>query len=74
MNQWFLLVIVTLVWTGPVPTGAPVCDTSAIRWFYPDQFESACEAAKTRQRILLIKGISFGIDEAGARCATKGRW
>ena len=23
---------------------------------------------------LAIKGISFGIDEAGAKCATKGEW
>lgn len=46
----------------------------AIRWHLPDQFDAAVARAKKEKRILLIKGVSFGIDEAGAKCATKGKW
>ena len=47
---------------------------AAIEWHLPHQFGEAREASKTKNRILLIKGVSFGIDEAGAQCATKGKW
>lgn len=53
---------------------APRCDRSAIRWEFPDSFEAARQRAADENRILLIKGVSFGIDDEGARCATKGRW
>lgn len=52
----------------------PGCDPSAIRWFLPGQFEQAQRRAKEGKRLLIIKGISFGVDEAGAKCATKGKW
>ena len=47
---------------------------AAIEWHLPHQFSEAREASKKQSRILLIKGVSFGIDEAGAQCATKGKW
>ena len=50
------------------------CDPSAIQWFIPGQFEEALARAKAENRLLVIKGISFGVDEAGAKCATKGKW
>jgi hypothetical protein len=50
------------------------CDRTAIEWFLPGDFSSALEKAKESRRILVIKGISFGVDEAGATCATKGVW
>ena len=54
---------------------APRCsDASAIDWFLPDQFEQALARARTEQRLLVIKGISFGVDQVGAQCATKGQW
>ncbi|MBI3408400.1 MAG: hypothetical protein HY040_08590 [Planctomycetes bacterium] len=49
-------------------------NTSAIRWFLPGQFEEARAHAEKTKRILMVKGISFGIDAVGAKCATKGNW
>ena len=57
--------------SGAVELGS---DPNAIEWFGPGQFESALARATKERRILMIKGISFGVDEVGARCATKGRW
>ena len=50
------------------------CDASAIRWFIPGEFKEALERAKEEKRLLIIKGITFGVDAAGAKCATKGKW
>ena len=50
------------------------CDPAAIRWFIPGEFKEALERAKEEKRLLIIKGISFGVDDAGAKCATKGKW
>ena len=52
----------------------PGCDRTAIEWFRPLQFEKARQKAKSRKRLLIIKGISFGVDAAGAKCATEGTW
>jgi hypothetical protein len=60
---------------GPVAAADPTaCDTTAIKWHLPDEFATARKAAGQEKRILMIKGIAFGVDEAGARCATKGCW
>ena len=56
------------------PGAAEARATARIAWKLPHQFEEAVAEAKARNRILLIKGVSFGIDAAGARCATKGKW
>jgi hypothetical protein len=50
------------------------CDTTNIRWVLPASFATALERAKEEHRLLLIKGVSFNIDDAGATCATKGTW
>ncbi len=50
------------------------CDRSAIQWSIPGQFKQARARAKRQKRLLIIKGISFGVDDAGAKCATKGKW
>ncbi len=49
-------------------------DECSIRWHFPHEFEEARERARAENRILVIKGVSFGIDEEGALCATKGKW
>lgn len=49
-------------------------DTNNITWFTPGKFEEARKAAQTQKRILMVKGIAFGIDAVGAKCATKGCW
>lgn len=53
---------------------SPSCNTTNIRWVLPGDFSTAVARAVAEQRMLLIKGISFGVDEAGATCATKGKW
>src|SRR5262249_9054104 len=40
-------------------------DTTAIDWVLPGQFEQARARAAKENRILMIKGISFGIDAEG---------
>jgi len=40
----------------------------------PGDFPQAIARAQKEQRIVVIKGISFGVDGAGAKCATKGVW
>ena len=47
---------------------------AAIEWKLPDQFEAARDQAQRDKRLLIVKGVSFGIDQAGATCATKGKW
>jgi hypothetical protein len=49
-------------------------DTNNINWYIPERFEEARQAADSQKRILMIKGIAFGIDAVGAKCATKGCW
>jgi hypothetical protein len=49
-------------------------DTNNITWFIPGKFAEARQAAQTQKRILMVKGIAFGIDAVGAKCATKGCW
>jgi len=53
---------------------SPPCDRNAIQWVLPGDFPAALARANQEQRILVIKGISFGVDTEGARCATKGVW
>lgn len=65
------LIVIVLATAGAT---AQNCDPTAIRWHLPGTFEEAWKRAKAENRMLLIKGISFGIDDAGASCATKGRW
>ena len=50
------------------------CVTDNIDWVLPADFDKALARSKSEQRLLLIKGVSFGIDAAGAGCATKGKW
>jgi len=54
--------------------GIAFADESSIRWHFPNRFEEARARSRDENRILLIKGVSFGIDAEGACCATKGRW
>jgi len=66
-----------LPWLLPLLSGqdgGAACDRSAIEWVLPGEFPRALERAQTEQRILVVKGISFGVDVAGAKCATKGVW
>jgi hypothetical protein len=54
--------------------GLAFADECSIRWLFPHEFEAARARSRDENRILLIKGVSFGIDTVGATCATKGRW
>lgn len=49
-------------------------NTLAINWVLPGHFDDALKQANAQQRLIMIKGIAFGIDDAGATCATKGCW
>jgi len=50
------------------------CVADNIDWVLPGHFADALQRGKSEQRLILIKGVSFGIDVAGAACATKGKW
>ena len=62
------------VLTTTVSAQGASCSGDAIDWFVPGQFERAVDEATTRQRIVIVKGIAFGIDKAGAKSARKGTW
>ena len=66
------LVLLCSAATGRAQDAA--CDRTAIEWVLPGDFAQAIARAKQEQRIVVIKGISFGVDGAGAKCATKGVW
>lgn len=53
---------------------APRGDTTAVKFFIPGQFKEALKQAKETKRCLMIKAIAFGVDDEGAKCATKGHW
>lgn len=52
----------------------PPCNAEAIDWVLPGDFEEALEKSREKSRLLLIKGLGFGLDELGAQCATQGCW
>lgn len=60
--------------TTPIEKAGLGCDKTAIEWLKPGEFEVARSRAQKEKRLLIIKGISFGVDDAGAKCATKGMW
>ena len=70
------LTLAALLAAGPTLAAEPKgCqDTTAIHWHLPGDFEAAKAAADKANRILLIKGIAFGVDAEGAKCANKGCW
>ena len=51
-----------------------VGDTRVVNFYLPAEFEQALADARESNRLLLIKGVAFGVDQLGATCATKGHW
>ncbi len=56
------------------PSKLKCFNSEAIQWVYPGKFKTALEKAKKQNRIILMKGLGFGLDELGTKCATKGCW
>ena len=53
----------------------PRCGSSTIaRTFTPGAFQEALDLARAESRMLLVKGVAFGMDELGASAPTKGHW
>ena len=71
-----LLLLSALWFISPLPAqeSKPPASTLAINWVFPGHFADALLKARTQQRLMMIKGIAFGIDDLGATCATKGCW
>ena len=59
---------------GTVPDTKYGCDSSAIKWTLPGNFKAAQKQAIKEKRLLILKGVSFGIDKLGASDATCGTW
>ncbi|MBL8754951.1 MAG: hypothetical protein JNK15_16725 [Planctomycetes bacterium] len=75
LRALFAFGCLTALAVGQDPSVATTpCDPNAIAWVLPGDFPKALERAQKEQRILVVKGISFGVDTAGATCATKGVW
>ncbi|MFT3881652.1 MAG: hypothetical protein QM703_18560 [Gemmatales bacterium] len=78
MLSRFLLIpalLILLVSASHADDAAKTCEnTLAINWVLPGHFADALKQANAQQRLIMIKGIAFGIDDAGATCATKGCW
>lgn len=69
------LAAVVLARSAPAAEKALACqDPTAIQWFTPGSFEKAQKAAQTQKRLMMIKGIAFGVDAEGAKNAIKGCW
>ncbi len=49
-------------------------DSEVVEFILPGQFDKAKAKAKKENRLILIKGVGFGVDKTGASCATKGKW
>ncbi|MDB4778025.1 hypothetical protein OAG68_01050 [bacterium] len=49
-------------------------NSEAIDWVIPGEFKDALDRSRQQERILLVRGLGFGLDELGATCATKGCW
>lgn len=73
VSGFLLFAASTIALPAQTPT-AGACDRSAIEWVLPGDFAQALARSQQEQRILVVKGISFGVDVAGAKCATKGVW
>lgn len=76
-TSWMSGILLSAASTIALPAQTPAaaaCDRSAIEWVLPGDFPQALARCKQEQRILVVKGISFGVDVAGAKCATKGVW
>ena len=68
------LLILLVAATQADEAGKSCENTIAINWVLPGHFEDALKQANAHQRLIMIKGIAFGIDDVGATCATKGCW
>lgn len=69
------LVVAAVVNSVPASDDFANCqDKTAIQWFTPGSFAAARLQAENSRRMMMIKGIAFGVDEVGAKCATKGCW
>ena len=58
--------------SSPEPVAAG--DPTVVEFILPGHFKEALAASTERNRCLLVKGVAFGVDAAGAVCATKGHW
>ena len=58
----------------PFLLAASLSAQQRIDWCLPGDFEATQKRAEAEKRLILIKGISFGVDASGARDATKGCW
>jgi hypothetical protein len=71
----FPAVVLAALGAAAVAADPTACtDRTAIRWRVPGEFEDARKEAEKEKRLLLVKGIAFGVDELGAKDATKGCW
>ena len=62
----------TLLATSLIAQG--IDDRRHIDWFSPGEFAKARKKAAATGRLILVKGISFGIDARGAADARCGSW
>ena len=74
MTLTYLLLLLPLLSFDPRSCKPDGFDPLTIEWELPGQFEHARARSLKEERLLLIKGVSFGIDRVGAVCATKGDW
>jgi len=69
-----VLLLVILAKAHADDAGKSCENTLAINWVLPGHFADALKQANAQQRLIMIKGIAFGIDDIGATCASKGCW
>ena len=76
-RTWLIAIALVVVAApqGLAKDAPPSCgDATVVDFFLPGKFEEARKRSRKTGRCLLVKGVAFGMDKAGAACATRGHW
>ena len=78
MRHRLLLCALPVLLCAPHPSFAgeprPPGDDTVVAFVCPGSFAEARQRASEERRPLLVKGVAFGMDEAGATTPTRGHW
>ena len=78
--MWYATILAAMCAQTPTAADSPdeewgdCQQTQSIEWFRPGSLSAALDRCRETGRILMIKGVSFGIDEVGLEHPTKGTW
>ena len=74
MLRWAMILLLAAPLAAQDKFSRKKGDAEVVNFFLPGQFDKVKAEAKKLDRLILIKGVAFGVDKIGATCATKGKW